>query len=181
MINATAASLLGYLEMGPMTGWELVAQIEQTIGNFWNVTRSQVYRELNSLAAAGLVEAGDPGPRARQPFHITDSGRRAFTDWINREPGPELIREPLLLTVFFRDRVEPEKLQRYLTTHRLRHEAQLERYEQLEAALSGVTGGPLDTLRLGIAYERAVLDWIDGLQNDDRDVRASAAGSSGRR
>ncbi len=164
MVNATAASLLGFLETCPMTGWELVAQIEQSIGNFWNVTRSQVYRELTSLAAAGLVDAGDPGPRARQPYQITDSGRLAFAEWINREPGPELIRDSLLLTVFFRDRVEPEKLKRYLTVHRLRHEAQLDHYEVLEAQLAGASGGPLDTLRFGIAYERAFLDWIRGLE-----------------
>jgi DNA-binding PadR family transcriptional regulator len=170
MINATAASLLGFLEMGPMTGWELVAQIEQTIGNFWNVTRSQVYRELNSLAGSGLVEAGDRGSRARRPYRITESGRHAFTDWINREPGPGLIREPLLLTVFFRDRVDPEKYQRYLTTHQFRHQAQLEGYELLEALLAGTAGGPLDTLRLGIAYERAVLDWIQGLQERQNEV-----------
>lgn len=173
MVNATAASLLGFLEIGPMTGWELVAQIEQSIGNFWNVTRSQVYRELNSLAATGMVEPGDLGPRARMPYQITEKGRHAFTDWINREPGPELIREPLLLTVFFRDRVEPEKLRRYLTVHRLRHQAQLEQYEMLEAAHSGMPGGPLDTLRLGIAYERAVLDWIESLQNEEPQVESA--------
>jgi DNA-binding PadR family transcriptional regulator len=171
MINATAASLLGFLEMAPMTGWELVAQIEHTIGNFWNVTRSQVYRELNSLAGSGLVEAGDRGPRARRPYKITESGRQAFTDWINREPGPGLIREPLLLTVFFRDRVEPEKFRRYVATHRLRHQAQLESYELLESLLAEMPGGPLDTLRLGIAYERAVLAWIEGIQDEEPAVQ----------
>jgi DNA-binding PadR family transcriptional regulator len=163
MINPTAASLLGFLEMCPMTGWELVAMIEQSIGNFWNVTRSQVYRELNSLAAAGLVDAGDRGPRARRPYQITESGREAFTEWINREPGPELIREPLLLTVFFQDRVEPEKFQRYLTTHQLRHQANLERYKALEPLLEEGPSGPLATLRLGITYERGILDWIENL------------------
>jgi len=45
-LNATAGSLLGLLSHRPMTGWELYASFEDTIGNFWSITRSQVYREL---------------------------------------------------------------------------------------------------------------------------------------
>jgi DNA-binding PadR family transcriptional regulator len=175
MINATAASLLGFLDMCPtsLTGWDLVEQIEQSIGNFWNVTRSQVYRELNTLAAGGLVEAGTTGPRARRPYRITDTGRRAFTEWINREPGPDLLRVPLLLKVFFRDHVDPEKFERFLTKYRLHHQAQLEAYETLEALLEAAPGGPLDTLRLGIAHERALLEWIADLEK--RTVGVDAA------
>jgi DNA-binding PadR family transcriptional regulator len=163
VINATAASLLGFLESSPRTGWELMTEIEQSIGNFWNVTRSQVYRELNSLAADGLVEAGDLGPRDRQPYRITDQGREAFREWINREPGDELIRFPLLLTVFFKGRLAPERLARFLTIHRLRHEQCLEEFEVLAERLRGVEGGPVDALRFGVAYERAVIEWIGSL------------------
>lgn len=163
MINATAASLLGFLESGPKTGWELTQCIEDSVGNFWNVTRSQVYRELNSLAEAGLVRAGKVGTRDRRPYQITATGRQTFVDWINREPGPDLIRIPLLLTVFFRERVDPERFERYLTMHRARHEQQLEEYSTLRTHLGDVNGGPRDALDLGIAYERAVLEWMDNL------------------
>src|SRR2546423_5398362 len=47
-LNSTAASLLGFLETyGPMSGYDIVGMVEGSIGYFWNVTRSQVYRELN--------------------------------------------------------------------------------------------------------------------------------------
>jgi DNA-binding PadR family transcriptional regulator len=46
----------------PMTGWDLVATAERVIGDFWSLTRSQVYRELSSMAEEGLVEAGGAGP-----------------------------------------------------------------------------------------------------------------------
>ena len=163
MLNPTAASLLGFLHAGPRTGWELTAEIEQSIGNFWNVTRSQIYRELNRLAVDGLVRAGALGPRDRRPYSITGKGKVAFAAWINREPGEQLIRDPLLLVVFFREYVEPVKLVRFLTSHRLRHERALERYETLEARLRNTHSGPLDTLQFGIAYERAMLEWLGGL------------------
>ena len=52
-LNPTAASLLGLLHHGPMTGWELVSSAQTTIGLFWSLTRSQVYRELSAMTAAG--------------------------------------------------------------------------------------------------------------------------------
>ena len=42
--------------------------VETTIGDFWNVTRSQIYRELRSLEELGLVEAGETGARERRPI-----------------------------------------------------------------------------------------------------------------
>jgi hypothetical protein len=59
--------------------------------------------------------------------------------------------------------VEPVKLVRFLTSHRLRHERALERYETLEAQLHDTHSGRLDALQFGIAYERAMLDWLGEL------------------
>src|ERR1700716_3372484 len=79
-MNPTAASLLGFLWAGEMTGWDIAEAVEQSIGNFWNVTRSQVYRELRTLEAAGMIKGGSIGPRDRRPYTITEAGRQAFRD-----------------------------------------------------------------------------------------------------
>src|SRR5690606_21166455 len=79
-LNPTAASLLGFLHHGPMTGWELSQTAMTVIGAFWSLTRSQVYRELLRMADDGLVEAGEPGPRDARPFSLTPAGRQAFLD-----------------------------------------------------------------------------------------------------
>ncbi len=162
-LNPTAASLLGFLQGGPMTGWELGQTVEESIGSFWNVTRSQVYRELHNLEAGGLVEPGTTGPRDRQPFHVTDAGRRAFAAWIARLPGEEIIRFPLLLTVFFREHVEPSRLDRALHEHELRHLRRLEDYQRLMEEFEDRDSGPAQVLRFGIEYERAVLRWFASL------------------
>ena len=73
-LNATAASLLGFLHGGPQTGWDLVATAERQIGAFWSITQSQVYRELTAMADAGLVEAGARGP-PRPPPLLDHPGR----------------------------------------------------------------------------------------------------------
>ena len=163
-LNATAASLLGFLHAGPMTGWDLMATAELVIGDFWSLTRSQVYRELAAMDRAGLVTAGETGPRDRRPYSLTEAGRAAFREWLEREPGPEQIRYPLLLTIAFGRHLAPERLAAFVASHRGVHASRLEKYQALRAD----TGEALDpfaaaTLDFGIRYEQAVLEWFAGL------------------
>jgi DNA-binding PadR family transcriptional regulator len=164
-LNATAASLLGFLHERPRTGWEIQEAVEGSIGSFWNVTRSQVYRELRSLEQQGLVEAGETGARDRRPYTLTEAGRAAFARWIARAPGPELIRSPLLLSIFFGQYVDPDLLRRHLVLHRAQHEQRLIHYEELLEALKDVPGEEFSVyaLRYGIEYERGVLRWMHEL------------------
>jgi len=166
-LNATAASLLGFLHYGPMTGWDLAATAPAVIGDFWSLTQSQIYRELAGMADAGLVEAGEPGRRDRKPYTLTDGGRAAFAAWIDREPAPETIRFPLLLTVAFGRHLPPERLASFLAYHRDEHRRRIAQYEQQQAAAEAADGDPepfaLATLDFGLTYERAVLDWFDRL------------------
>jgi DNA-binding PadR family transcriptional regulator len=159
-LNATAASLLGFLHSGPQTGWDLVATAQGSIGSFWSITQSQVYRELAAMAEAGLVTAGEREARDRRPYTLTDAGRDAFAEWVAQPPDPELIRFPLLLTVAFGAHIPPEVLAGHLAHHRDLHARRLAEYEAL---------GHLDdpyaqaTLDFGLRYERAVRDWFEAL------------------
>jgi DNA-binding PadR family transcriptional regulator len=174
-LNATAASLLGFLHAGPMSGWDLLTIADLVIGDFWSLARSQVYRELDAMAKAGLVEAGPPGRRDRRAYDLTAAGRAAFAEWIASEPGPESIRFPLLLTVSFGRHLAPEVLERFLVTHRATHEERLKRYgEQQEAAVASGSPDPfaMASLEFGLIYERGVLEWFERLN----DLLASANG-----
>ncbi|PXX59314.1 PadR family transcriptional regulator [Nocardia tenerifensis] len=160
-LNSTAASLLGFLHEGPMSGWDLVAEAQDRIGDFWTITQSQVYRELATMDAAGLVEKGEPGARERTPYLITDLGREAFLEWIARDPGGENIRFPLLLTLSFGDHLDRAHLDRIIAANREIHQARLTRY--LDEDPSDMSVFARATMDFGIGYERAVLDWFDRL------------------
>lgn len=160
-LNSTAASLLGFLHEGPMSGWDLVNLAQERIGDFWTITQSQVYRELAAMDRAGLVQKGQRGARERTPYHLTEAGREEFAQWIVRDPGPETIRVPLLLTLSFGEFVEPARLDRIIAANRRVHEQRLAEYLSEE-------GTPMSrceqaTLDFGIGYERAVLSWFDRL------------------
>lgn len=172
-LNTTSASLLGMLHDGPLSGWDLLAKAEDEIGAFWSLTRSQVYRELKTLAERGLIIAGDTGARERRPYTLTDDGRAAFQQWLATDPGPEVIRYPLLLRLRFGRFLAPEAITKLIDEARAEHTATLEQYlaeqraaEQAAAggaAIEGVDDFTLAVLDLGIRYEQVVVEWIDSL------------------
>ena len=164
-LNATAAALLGLLRQGPATGYALAQRAQDELGDYWTVTRSQVYRELAAMASAGLVEAGEQGSRDARPYALTEAGAQEFTGWLHSDLGSDVVRIPLLLRLAFVDALQPARLAEMVAEQRAAHAARLAHYEELErAALEvGGTAADLVTLRFGLAYERAVLGWFDGL------------------
>jgi DNA-binding PadR family transcriptional regulator len=161
-LNATAGALLGLLRDGPRSGYELIAAAEQMIGGFWTITRSQVYRELAALADRGLLRRGETGPRDRQPYHLTATGRAAFRQWVNSSPEPENLRIPLLLRLTFIDAINPGQLQAMVSEHHAVHQRRLTAYRSLDRQLAaaGVPEEKRVTLAFGISYETAVLRWF---------------------
>ena len=164
-INATVGSLLGFLHEGPQSGWDLMVTAQERIGDFWSLTRSQVYRELASMATAGFITTDSTGPRDRRAYRLTDAGRSAFTQWLSQPPGEEQIRYPLLLTLAFARHLPPEQLTAFLASHRALHQSRWEAYRAQEQRARAAGAGDVDlvTLDFGLRYERAVLDWFDGL------------------
>lgn len=161
--NATAASLLGFLRYGDASGYELAARIEQSVGNFWNVTRSQIYRELRWLEDAGYVEVAKTGSRQRRDYRLTPRGRVAFEEWLGKGPTGELIRNSLLLFVFFADDVEPAARERFLQQARDAHARQLATYRAMLPEVEPLAPTPALTLRFGVLYEELMLRWLDEL------------------
>ncbi|HTQ46531.1 MAG TPA: PadR family transcriptional regulator [Polyangiaceae bacterium] len=169
-LNATAASILGFLDQEPKTGGELAEQIEDIIGDFWNVTRSQIYRELKVLAEHGLVATLKTGPRDSQPYRLTEAGRRAFRRWIAQRPGRPNMRVPLVLHVFFGESVPPEEMARSLADLRAYHEERLAVYRGFEERVERGSW-PGEALRLGILFQETMIGWIDSLQKARRGKR----------
>lgn len=147
-----------------MTGYDLAGTVDGSIGYFWNVTRSQIYREIKQLLAAKLISVRPAGVREKRLCSITDAGRAAFKEWIERDPAGELIRFPLLLTLFFGDHVDRPSLEKALDTHRARHAARLEQYRALLPEVRREAPFPALTLQFGVIYEEAVLKWFDTIE-----------------
>jgi DNA-binding PadR family transcriptional regulator len=177
-LNATAASLLGFLETEPLSGYDLAGRIDTSVGRFWNTTQSQIYRELAALAERGLIRAGAAGARSRTVYSITGAGRTAFKAWIEQMPGELITRFPLLLAVFFADRLPPGRLAEILRFHRAVHEELVREYERRLPAIERSHPYRADTMRFGIEHARLVISWIDSVAA--REKRSSRTGRTHR-
>jgi len=97
-------ALLGFINYGPMTGYELKKFFDTSVAHFWNAELSQIYPALKSMEADGLVEmkveVQDDRPN-RKVYSITDSGRRELLEWLAKPADRDQVREPILIKVFF--------------------------------------------------------------------------------
>ena len=75
------------------------------VEGFFNVTRSQLYRELHKLADDGLIKAGKRGPRGSTPYRITAAGRKEGARWMKAKGGV-VIRDSVKLREFFTNNVQ---------------------------------------------------------------------------
>jgi PadR family transcriptional regulator AphA len=157
-LTPTSFIVLGLLEgMGEGSVYDLKQVVTLSVGNFWSVPHSQLYREGERLEAGGYLDGRDepsPGGRPRRVYSITDRGRRALDAW-RATPGTELpeLRDPGLLQLFFG--APPAALaQARLEAHR----RQLEAYEERRRLDDGSEPrGIWLALDAGIAHER---EWV---------------------
>jgi DNA-binding PadR family transcriptional regulator len=101
-------ALLGLLADQPMSGYELSHRFEASVGSTWSAGHSQIYPELVRLAEEGLVAAGEPGPRGRKTYAITDAGREAVQVWLAGTEPDRTVRDEAALRTFFLWLMEPD-------------------------------------------------------------------------
>lgn len=174
-LNPTAAAVLAHLRQGPDTGWGVSRGLEATVGPFWNVTQSQVYRELGALAEAGLVEGStERGRRARREFSLTAAGETAFLRWLGEPPGTDVVRIPLLLKLAIGGGdLSDETLCSFAASQREQHQECLAGYLAIVRELEATAPRQALLVRYGIHHERAVLAWLDTLAEAVDPSRAS--------
>ena len=145
--------------MGEGTPYDLKRFVEERIANFWSLPHSQVYREADRLARAGLLsERRERTGRRRRLYRLTAQGRAELRRWRDEPTGelPEL-RDLSLLKLFFGG--EPARL---APVQRRAHERQLATYRGMlamaEASAEAMPPGPARTLRAGVAHEE---EWVE--------------------
>lgn len=105
------------------------------MANVWPATQSQLYGELNKLAAGGLIEVSDIGPRGRKEYRVTDAGRTELLRWVTSPVDDPPQRSASLLRVFLLGEIPHEHAREYMVGYAARAEADLARLEQLRDAV----------------------------------------------
>jgi DNA-binding PadR family transcriptional regulator len=164
-LTPTARVILGMLQLGAKTGYEIKNAIEVSTRFFWGASYGQIYPELRRLTEAGLLTASD-APRGgvrRTEYLLTAEGERALQDWLTADDyGAFELRDELLLRFFFGDVVSHEEVRAVVKRMRERSEWVVEEFRKMEP---GAKEGFMDddgelypylTLRYGIG----LMEWM---------------------
>ncbi|MFI5779517.1 PadR family transcriptional regulator [Nocardia sp. NPDC051570] len=108
-------ALLGLLADEPASGYDLLRRFRNSLSNVWPATQSQIYTELTKLADAGLLEVADEGPRGRKEYAVTEEGLADLRGWLTTTTPKRVLRNEMLLRVFFLGAVSPADAHAYLT------------------------------------------------------------------
>ena len=106
------------------------------MANVWPATQSQLYGELNKLAADGLIEVAEIGPRGRKEYEVTDAGRAELVRWVTNPQEDPPYRSAPLLRVFLLGELPPDQAREYVATFAQHADAEFARLEQLREELA---------------------------------------------
>lgn len=168
-------ALLAALSGGESSGYDLSKAFDVTVANFWTATPQQLYRELEKMQAAGLIEARIV-EQVKRPnkrlFTLTASGRAALRDFTTRAPKPTAIRDELLVQIEAMDLADADAIKVNLRAKLEASEAKLRHYQRARAyLLDGKSEraylseedrlGPYLTLARGISFEQETIRWCE--------------------
>jgi DNA-binding PadR family transcriptional regulator len=123
-------AMLGLLDDGPMTGYEIKQFFRKVIHHFWSVSDGQLYPTLKKMHESGLISlkvVQQKGTANKHVYSITDKGREQFNEWL-REPVTkfEELKEPFVLKVFFFGKLSREEILGHLHAQQELHTRILE-------------------------------------------------------
>lgn len=96
--------ILGLLNYGDMSGYEIRQVFQDSLNYFWTAQTSQIYREIGVLEKNGWIEkrtVEQDGRPNKNICSITDEGRRELLRWLS-EPDIDMdMRSSTLMRIFF--------------------------------------------------------------------------------
>src|ERR1700722_18554233 len=162
-LSATAYVVLGLVSIRPVTGYDLTSYAQRSIGNFFPLTRSHIYAELDRLHRLGLLEATQTEQHnapTKRTYEVTLSGRAEMQAWLeDSELREERTRSMFLVRIFFGDRTSSDRL------------------AELTERLADRPGSVFrrSTAMFGLRREEANLQWVTEMR--PALLAASAAGT----
>lgn len=184
---ALAHAILVCLADRPLTGYDLAKEFDSTVAFFWRADHPQIYRELSSLRAKGLV-IGERVQQTGRPnkivYSLTEEGRRTLRTW-SATPSPSLpVKDDFLLKFHALDHMDVAAIRREIAERLAQHEKTRELYggmQRIKQARMGAGDtnalGRYLSILIGVRYEDAWISWcrdalaaLDGIPRDGSEI-----------
>lgn len=97
--------ILGLIQQQERTGYDLKTEcFDDCIAHIWQADQAQIYRTLDKLESQGWitcrVEIQHERPN-RKVYQITEAGSKALNQWLRTHQPLPILREPLLVQLYF--------------------------------------------------------------------------------
>ncbi|MBQ3105430.1 MAG: PadR family transcriptional regulator [Lachnospiraceae bacterium] len=163
--------ILGLLNYGPMTGYEIKTVFQDSLSYFWTAQTSQIYRELQSLKKKAwvkdelILQKGRPDKRL---CSITDTGKEELRRWLSDISTVTESNSPLLMKTFFLGELPIERSMAFFRQLLDNSTAFLEGIRQAEetvGAYQAIVTDPYKslywelTLEYGVMYKQMTAQW----------------------
>ncbi|MHB1456930.1 MAG: PadR family transcriptional regulator [Armatimonadota bacterium] len=167
-------AILGFLQYGPLTGYDLKSVFDMSVKHFWAADQSRIYRTLSKLADEGWAEievvAQDDRPD-RKVYSITESGRAELHKWLTNPLPEKKDHVQPLVQIFFAGKLSDDEILAMLkrmseTSHR--RSQQLDTLVGSDCEYDAETSARDNfffdlTLEYGRLMTKASADWYDSV------------------
>jgi PadR family transcriptional regulator AphA len=169
-----AHAILGFLNYGPFSGYDLKKLFDVSVQHFWPADQSQIYRTLSRLEDKGwaemeVIEQEDRPDR--KEYHITQAGQEELHRWLTTPLPPKPVRSAPLIQVFFAAQLSDEEILAVFERWAESARTILARYEQVpqeSAEYEEMNGTPRDSF-FWIKSMQAQLEWFESVIQRIRD------------
>ena len=104
----TIYTLLGMLNIKPMTGYEIKKTLRQTVNEFWSESDGQIYPGLKKCLQEGLAETlsvqNQPNTLTKVTYGITTKGKDVLNEWLLDPNNKRSHRDESLLKLTLSDK-----------------------------------------------------------------------------
>jgi PadR family transcriptional regulator, regulatory protein AphA len=162
--------LLGFLQQGPLHGYQVYQQISSSAGLqiVWKLKQAHLYALLARLEEAGFITGSiqqqETRP-ARWVYHLTGTGELAFLEWLGAPvASPRLIRQEFQAKLYFARQVSPEALNILVNRQRAVCQRWLDDQLEMVAQARGTDRFTEIVCQYRIGQIRATLSWLDSIK-----------------
>ena len=166
----TTFAVLGLIDKQPGSGYDVSALADRSLGYFWPISRTLVYRELARLERLGwaaAVEVAQDRLPDKRVWSATAAGREALADWLATPPKDGgTFRSGFLLKFMFGAHMPPAALASLLTDYRASLQSTVADLTALVQRLAHSPGAKMGRLAAlhGLRTAEARLAWLDEVE-----------------
>lgn len=158
--------ILGLLQQQERTGYDLKTScFDDCIAHIWQADQAQIYRTLNRLEAQGWItctlEIQHDRPN-RKVYSVTTAGEAQLGQWLQTHQASPIVREPLLVQLYFGAVLSNEAIAQLLEKELETHRQQLSKCEAIATLPTATREDMMHQLVLDLIRrrEQLYLNWL---------------------